>query len=405
VKKKSSARKSYKRDSGQLLPTPRSQDAKHGNPTEFEFSREKGKDLLHVAIGRPSSQKSETSMERNGEEQLSLPGAFHASLSLLPDSDEAKKMTVTSGRKCLGLLVKRNPIGYLQRMCLESSEWHSTRCLLTWKAKVTPQGHLLFQLVASTPRTEGIESGLLRTPDANMERGSRTKENLENRYLIRKMPLCLNDQLRMMNLGMLRTPSGQEPGIKIERLATKKGESAKIGERAYDKKTGRLAQVGLPQQINMLATPSVMDIRGDIRKPEERSERANKGGCTNLREQIAMLPTPRAGCPGSRPNKKGGKILAEEISKLLPTPNSSDQYQANLKNGHDIKKGYLRGIIAMLPTPQEDDSSNVYPSEKRRETLVKMIDGTSGKKTGMKLQPAFVEWMMGFPIGFTDLKR
>jgi hypothetical protein len=65
----------------------------------------------------------------------------------------------------------------------------------------------------------------------------------------------------------------------------------------------------------------------------------------------------------------------------------------------------LSGIVKMLPTPQEDDSSNVYPSEKRRETLIKVINGTSGKKTGMKLQPAFVEWMMGFPIGFTDLKH
>jgi hypothetical protein len=34
-----------------------------------------------------------------------------------------------------------------------------------------------------------------------------------------------------------------------------------------------------------------------------------------------MWPTPRAGNPGSRPNGKGGKILAEEVKKSLwPTP-------------------------------------------------------------------------------------
>ena len=26
-----------------------------------------------------------------------------------------------------------------------------------------------------------------------------------------------------------------------------------------------------------------------------------------------------------------------------------------------------------------------------------------GPKIGMKLQPAFVEWMMGYPLGWTDL--
>lgn len=46
---------------------------------------------------------------------------------------------------------------------------------------------------------------------------------------------------------------------------------------------------------NLLPTPQVMDIRNDVRKPEERSEKANKGGCSNLREWAAngLLPTPR----------------------------------------------------------------------------------------------------------------
>jgi hypothetical protein len=40
-----------------------------------------------------------------------------------------------------------------------------------------------------------------------------------------------------------------------------------------------------------------------------------------------LLPTPRAGNPGSRPNQKGGKILAEEIGKLqdLPIAKTSNQ--------------------------------------------------------------------------------
>ena len=38
-------------------------------------------------------------------------------------------------------------------------------------------------------------------------------------------------------------------------------------------------------------TPSVMDVRTDIRKPSERSDKANKGGCSNLREHVTRAPS------------------------------------------------------------------------------------------------------------------
>ena len=94
-------------------------------------------------------------------EQLTLfPGDFRASLFLQPGSDEARRMTVTSGRKCCELLESCDPIGSLAKMLLVSSAWHSTRCFLTWKASATPAKHLLFRLVPSTPRTDvtGVQS-------------------------------------------------------------------------------------------------------------------------------------------------------------------------------------------------------------------------------------------------------
>ena len=63
-------------------------------------------------------------------------------------------MTVTSGRKCLESYENSSPLGSLVRMCLESSIWHSTRCLLRWKQKVTKSNVSLFQLAVSMPRTE-----------------------------------------------------------------------------------------------------------------------------------------------------------------------------------------------------------------------------------------------------------
>lgn len=93
-------------------------------------------------------------MKKQDLEQLMLfPAASHVSRSALPGSDEARRMTVISGRKCLELLESCSPVGSLVRMLLESSIWRSTRCTLTWKTKATKAGRCLFRLAASTRRT------------------------------------------------------------------------------------------------------------------------------------------------------------------------------------------------------------------------------------------------------------
>ena len=71
-------------------------------------------------------------------------------------------MTAISGRKCSESYKRQGQLGLLVRMLLESSAWHSTKCVLTWKQKVMKSSRSLFQLAVSMPRTEETESGLLR---------------------------------------------------------------------------------------------------------------------------------------------------------------------------------------------------------------------------------------------------
>lgn len=73
-------------------------------------------------------------------------------------------MTVTSGRKCAESYTSSSPLGCLVKTCLESSIWHSTRCLLTWKQKATKSKRLLFRLAVSTPRTSEIDAPFWPTP-------------------------------------------------------------------------------------------------------------------------------------------------------------------------------------------------------------------------------------------------
>ena len=49
-------------------------------------------------------------------------------------------------------------------------------------------------------------------------------------------------------------------------------------------------------------------------------------------------------------------------------------------------------------TPLEDDANNVNPSDKRMKTLV-----SSTKGSGMRLNPNWVEQLMGLPPGWTQL--
>ena len=94
---------------------------------------------------------------------------FLASHTVLPGSEKARQMTVTSGRNIAALLPNSGPLGCLLRTCLESERLSSTRCYLTWKVWTTPLGRLLFRLLPSTPRTEETGSGLWPTPKASQD--------------------------------------------------------------------------------------------------------------------------------------------------------------------------------------------------------------------------------------------
>jgi hypothetical protein len=160
----------------------------------------------------------------------------------------------------------------------------------------------------------------------------------------------------------LRTPSGQESGVDVERLVTKEGEPARIGERAYDKATGRLAQIGLPQQIAiaMLPTPQGIDWKGESGR--------------SLRGEENDLP--------------------HQIKNLLPTPNRFDYNVPETKIAYEKRKAHQakRGVNLHLPL-----KTLVFQALNPPETI--------GTSRGLKLQPIFCEWMMGYPAGWTNISK
>ena len=97
---------------------------------------------------------------------ISSPAVIPVSRSPSPVSASDMRMTATSGRTSCKLLHKNDPLGAVSRTFMVTSAWASTKCFLTWKAKGTPAGRLLFQLAVSMRPTSVLEPSLLHTPTA-----------------------------------------------------------------------------------------------------------------------------------------------------------------------------------------------------------------------------------------------
>ena len=100
---------------------------------------------------------------------------------------------------------------------------------------------------------------------------------------------------------------------------------------------------------------------------------------------------------------------------MWPTPTTGDGSTENLdpwlkRRERKLKEGInlhkpLRIAVKMHPTPLSrdyKDTLSMKPSKRRylidsvREDLTSKVNGT--------LNPMWVEWLMGYPIGWTDLR-
>ena len=247
-------------------------------------------------------------MKKQDCEQLTLfPADSRASRLVLPGSDEARRMTVTSGLKCCELYKNSGPLGLLVRTLLESSIWRSTRCYLTWKASATPAKRLLFRLAPSTPRTGGT--------DVQLSGVDRWKENI--------------------------TGEDGEPVL--------------------------------------WKTPIASDSAN-------REFYHNSRGEPNLSGMVKMWPTPKASdYKGSGP--------------------------AGTKSAyHDLKKHNLKGVVMFDPTPTTGagmcgGTGNFQQLKKLQEAgkITEEERRSMSQGNGGQLNPDWVEWLMAFPPGWTDI--
>ena len=120
-------------------------------------------------------------------------------------------------------------------------------------------------------------------------------------------------------------------------------------------------------------------------------------------EFVLLCPTPTVhgnyNRAGASPTSGDG--LATFVS-LFPTPTATNTKAVCLR-GAD--KGKARESRSYLPTPTCNDAKNstLPPSQEKRDGMAGYLM-RNGEQSGGQLNPDWVEWLMGWPIGWTALE-
>lgn len=112
--------------------------------------------------------------------------------------------------------------------------------------------------------------------------------------------------------------------------------------------------------------------------------------------ESGLWPTPLRNC-GTGPGTHGtGGLNIQTAVAIWPTPTKCGNYN---RTGASKNSGNgLATVVKMYPTPTVQDSKNNGPpsqSERNTPPLNAVVGG--------KLNPLWVEWLMGWPLGWTDL--
>jgi len=163
-----------------------------------------------------------------------------------------------------------------------------------------------------------------------------------------------------------------------------------MGNGNMKRQSGSLRQLRLQDQV-LWPTPKRQNANG----PGIHGQ-----GGTDLQTSVRYWPTPRAGNPGSRPNGKGGKVLAEEVRKMFPTPTAQDFK----RRGPNSKQQGLSNIADMFPSPKSRDwkDGTSEGTQNRHSPDLGKIVGQS--KVMGALNPDWVEWLQNWPLCWSSLK-
>ncbi len=120
--------------------------------------------------------------------------------------------------------------------------------------------------------------------------------------------------------------------------------------------------------------------------------------------ESGLWATPRAYSHGTKSNRPGLTSLDIQVRNLYPTPTQHGNYN---RRGASRNSGDGAAVVRrLLPTPKTPTGGGQMERTTPGGGIRKLEDAVSqmeGYNTG-QLNPMWVEWLMGYPLGWTDLK-
>lgn len=291
---------------------------------------------------------------------------FLASHLVMPGSDEARKMTATSGRTCLGVLTKCSPLGSLLKTLLESQRWSSKARYLKWQVNPLYSTRATwFEDNTDSPRP---------LPSNESATTSKVMDMKSNRYLFRLVPSeppTEETGSSSSDTVLLQTPTTvqtDEPPEKMRERAERNGykNGTKFGSLTSQIKYDERVQV-------FLKTPCAADSYTDTMKSKGVS-----GTSGTLAQEVV----------NGYAEKHRGLMMQELLT--LQTPTTVDYKYASLSTTAWEKR--------IADGRQESVVSTVFKCYQESGQIEQVKDGTI-----FRLSPLFTEEMMGFPLMWTAL--
>ena len=389
--------------------------------------------------------------------QTSTQPEYLVSPSQLQEEKKARKTLDTSGRTCTKLLSTKDPLMSLSKMLVASSMWHSIRSVLNWKVKATPQGRLYFQLQASMLPIEGTGCGVSprghwSTPTSFDSTNIKNYERKENSGG-QKPPLS-------QEVMMYRTPTTMDAKGDALKHATK------LLQGKTKRASGEQVQITLVDQVMMqeiINNPELMEefkdhliVTRPLLPPQDefvdylRSQTSVKelAEGTDIKKTTIEHWFRRDKSGFSHPSIEDWETIKpflqdlkydQELTtieeaeweqtkeaSLWPTPRATSRMAYAEKPSPSMIKGTHGWNLNAAVTDAESDTPNrMWPTPRAAIGMhMKMSQGLSDlqhkryletevahehievekKQPGGHLNADWVEWLMGYGQGYTDLE-
>lgn len=174
------------------------------------------------------------------------------------------------------------------------------------------------------------------------------------------------------------------------------------GRRAYATK-GKLSLDSMAAK-GLWPTPQARDFRsGDAPDSPRLARKMEQGWSLNLNDAVKLWPTPTLHGNYSSP-KEGTKrgLGLSTAAKNWPTPRASDGEKGGPNQRGSKGDFNLPAAVHHWPTPNATDWKG--PSTRSPGKERPLCDDDLPTRAGGQLNPNWVEWLMGYPLGWTVLE-